>query len=159
MNYEQDIEIDETALDVEWLGQASLTFKYCRHAAEMERVRDQAKENLNITRAEIDQKIRNNPEKYKIEKVTEGSISAAILVHEDYKEANQAYIDAIFELNVAKGAVDAFQDRKKALENLVQLHGQSYFAGPKVPRNIKWEKQEKQKRANSSVAGKMRRVK
>jgi hypothetical protein len=29
--------------------------------------------------------------------------------------------------------------RKAALENLVQLHGQQYFAGPKMPRDLKEE--------------------
>ena len=33
MNYEQDIRIDETSLDVEWLDQPSLMMTYARHSA------------------------------------------------------------------------------------------------------------------------------
>lgn len=33
MNYEKDIRIDETALDLEWLSQAELAIKYGRYWA------------------------------------------------------------------------------------------------------------------------------
>jgi hypothetical protein len=45
------------------------------------------------------------------------------------------------------------------LENLVQLHGQNYFAGPKVPRNLskeRDEKEERQKRVIGNISQSMR---
>jgi hypothetical protein len=53
---------------------------------------------------------------------------------------------------MAQAAVNAFEQRKSALENLVRLFGQSYFAGPKMPRDLHWEKEEKEKSVNSGIA-------
>ena len=157
MNYEQDITIDDSALDIEWLEQPRLFMKYARHSAEASRDLDKAKENLDIVKAEIDLKIRSNPEKYGLEKVTETAIQNTILTNKQYQETNQAMLDARYEAEMAKGAVRAMEQRKDALENLVRLHGQQYFAGPKVPRDLTWERQERQKKVDAGIAGKMMR--
>ena len=157
MDYEKDIVIDENSLDLEWLEQPALMMKYSRHAAKMRREIDEVKQNLDIVKAEVDQKIRKNPGKYKIEKVTEGAISSAILVDNDYQEAYSAYLDAKYEADIAQSAVYAFEQRKSALENLVRLHGQQYFAGPKVPRDLNWEREERRKKVDAGVASKMTR--
>ena len=159
LNYEEDVRIDEQALELEWLSQAQLFMKYARHAANMRKEVDLAKENLEVTKAEVDKEIRQNPEKFKIEKVTDASVTANVLTYPDYKEANQNYINAKYELDMAQAAVSAMNQRKDALENLVKLHGQQYFAGPKVPRDIKWEREEKEKRTNAGIAGKIKRNK
>ena len=44
----------------------------------------------------------------------------------------------------------AFEQRKDALENLVRLHGQQYFAGPKIPRDLPSE-MEKRTNKNKEV--------
>jgi len=49
--------------------------------------------------------------------------------------------------------------RKDALENLVRLHGQQYFAGPKMPRDVQWERQQKIERSNDIVERKLTRGK
>lgn len=157
MNYEKDIEIDETALDVEWLEQPSLMLKYARYSAESRRALEEAKQSLDVARAEIDKQIRERPEDFGILKVTEGSIQSAILTEPQYKSAYQAYLDTKYESDMSQGAVRAFEQRKEALENLVKLHGQQYFAGPKVPRDLAWEREERTKRINASITGKLTR--
>jgi len=165
MNYEKDVEIDETSLDVECLEQAVLMMKYCRNSAKCEKERDLSKEALGLVKAELDKKIRTSPEKFKLEKVTEGAIAAIILQSDEYKEANEDYLEKCFEFNVASGAVKAVDQRKKMLELLVQLHGQSYFAGPRVPRDLsnerklKEEKQAKSNNINKGIATKLHRSK
>jgi len=160
MNYEADIRIDETALDLEWLEQASLMLKYTREQADTMKEEELAKERLDLVKAELDKEIRTNPESFDIVKITEGAIQAAILSHNKYQRASKELIDARYNNLVAKGAVRAFEQRKDALENLARLHGQQYFAGPKVPLDItrEWEKKKKQERADRSV-GKMTRQK
>jgi hypothetical protein len=158
MNYEQDIEIDETALDVEWLNQPGLMMKYARHSAQMRRELDEAKQNLDITKAEVDKDIREHPDKYKLEKITEGAIFSTILTAKKYQDTNAEYLAAKYESDLAQGAVNAFEQRKSALENLVKLNGQQYFAGPRVPHDISWERQQRQQRSNSNIATKMKRV-
>ena len=158
MNYEEDIRIDETSLDVEWLEQPAKMLKYVKHAARMRMELDQAKESLDVVRAGLDKEIRTTPEKYGIEKVTEGAVSAAILLHPKYQNANGMYLETKYEYDIASGAVRAFEQRKDSLENLVRLHGQNYFAGPKIPRDLTWEREQKGISANEAVAGKMKRT-
>ena len=97
-----------------------------------------------------------NPEKI----VSNGTKLTAPMVEAFYrnsakhKQAKEEWIDAQYELNMAEAAKTAITYNKKAaLENLVKLHGQQYFAGPSVPRDLskEWESKEKQKNADSKV--------
>lgn len=152
-DYEKDIQIDESGLDVEWLRQPKLMFFYTKMVAELRRTLDRRKERLNIVKAELDKKIRQNPADFDIEKITETAVSNTILTQEAYKEASADIIDTNYELSIAQAAVSALNDKRTALENLVRLYGQQYFAGPSVPRNItkEWEQREKQKQANTKI--------
>lgn len=157
--YEKDVTIDENALDIEWLEQAKLTLKYSAIKAKASFAVDEAKANIDMVKAELDKEIRNNPDDFEIPKVTESAIQAAIAVHPDFKEAQKEYHDAQYEYNMAWGAVNAIQDKKAALENLVRLHGQNYFAGPAVPRNLskEWEDKQRQKKIDKKVKIKRRK--
>jgi len=159
MKYEEDIRIDDSALDIEWLEQAGLFMKYARHCASTRRAFDDAKQDLDIKKAELDKAIRENPSDYGIEKVTENAVASCILTHKMYKEAFQVYLDAKYEMEMAQYAVQAFNQRKEALENLVKLNGQQYFAGPKIPRDITWEREAKAKKVDTGVAGVLTRNK
>lgn len=159
LNYEKDISIDDSALDVEWLQQASLTLKYCQLEADARKAVDDTKAQLDIVEAELDKEIRNNPEKFDLPKITESAIKSAILVNENYINAKDEYSQAQYELNMAQAAVRAIYAKKDALENLVRLHGQQYFAGPSVPRDLskEWESKQRQKSSNSKVKIKRRK--
>jgi hypothetical protein len=147
------MQIDEDALDVEWLEQPSLMVKYARHSAKARQDMDRAKEKLETVKADLDQKIRSNPDKFDLQKITEGAILSVIQLHDGYKDAMDKYIDAKYEADIAQLAVRAVDTKKAALENLVRLYGQQYFAGPSVPRDLnrEWKKREEQKMANSKV--------
>lgn len=160
MNYEHDIEIDDSALDIECLDQPKLMLRYGRNEAQMEKEADQAKEQLDLTRADLDLDIRTNPEKYKIDvKITEAVINNTVMQQPMYKEANEKYLNAKYEHRVARNAVRAFEERKDMLEGLIRLHGQQYFAGPKIPRDLHDEvtKRNKQDRADAVVQRPTRR--
>lgn len=141
MDYENDIRIDESALDIEWLEQPRLMLKYTQHLAECEKKRDFYKEELELVRATLDKDIRENPSDYDIEKITEGAVTSNITKSEKYQNSVKRHNDARYEASMAKGAVQAFDQRKTALENMVKLHGQQYFAGPKLPRDLKKERE------------------
>lgn len=155
-NYEKDVTIDPDALDVEWLGQPGLIFKYSKKSAEAQQELSNAKEALELCKALLDKKIRTNPEKYGIEKITETVVANTIISQDDFKEVNQVYQEVQFEVNILRGVMDALNNKKSALENLVKLHGQNYFAGPSVPRDLtkEWEQREKQDSINSGIASK-----
>lgn len=153
LDYEKDVSIDDSALDVEWLAQSSLTFKYCKIEADARRNLDDAKAKLDIIKAELDQDIRANPDAFGLPKITEGAIGNAISASKKCKDAEEAVRDASYELNMAQAAVRSIYAKKDALENLVRLHGQQYFAGPSVPRDLskEWEASNRQKNSNKKV--------
>ena len=157
LNYEKDIFIDENQLDIEWLEQSSLMLKYCNHESQMEQNLDIEKTKLDLLKSELDSQIRKNPSDFGVEKITETVVLNAVIATEEYQEAYLTYLDVKFERDVAKNAVKAFSQRKDALENLVKLHGQSYFAGPRIPRNISEERQMKQKSSDEKVANRLKR--
>lgn len=153
--YERDLDIDESALDVEWLTQAGKMFKYCRLQAEAQRDMTLAKERQEYAEATINKLVRGDPDKYGVQAgsrgVTEDAIKAAVRTHPEYQKAVEEYIDAKYEYDVVSGAVRSFDHRKAALEKLVQLFGASYFAGPQVPRNIAEERQMRDAHVQSKV--------
>jgi hypothetical protein len=133
MNYEDDIRIDDQMLDVEWLEQPEKMLKYAQIAARARLDLDLAKEKVDVVKAELDRAIRSDPASYGIEKITETAVQNMIIIQPTYVTANNAMIQLKYEADMAQGAVRAIDARKDALENLVRLHGQSYFAGPRVP--------------------------
>jgi len=143
MDYQKDIIIDPDSLDLEWLDQASLFMKYARGAAIARADLDQAKENLDLVRSTLDKEIRANPDKFEIDKITETVVTNTIIGILEFQKANEKVLQAKFEVDIAQSAVNAMNQRKDALENLVKLHGMSYFAGPKVPRDLSFEAQKK----------------
>ncbi|KKM60272.1 hypothetical protein LCGC14_1543490, partial [marine sediment metagenome] len=66
MDYETDIVIDESALDVEWLEQPRLFLQYGRNEHRARRDMDYAKERLDLVKAKLDKAMRADPDKYDI---------------------------------------------------------------------------------------------
>ena len=157
LDYERDIQIDHNALDVEWVRQSELMYRYTKHAAQTRATMDEAKERLDVVKARLDAAIRENPPKYGLDgRVTEAAIQNAILLQREYEEASHEYAETRYENDIAQGAVRAIDQRKTALENLVRLLGMSYFAGPQAPRDLDVEfeqslRRKKQQAENSRV--------
>lgn len=155
INYERDIKIDEKSLDIEWLEQPTLALKYARHYSylndEVRRLEEQKK----IIRSKLILEVNQNPkELIGKDKPNSSDIEAFYRAHKDYQKIVNELNDAIKEAEFAGFAKDEIcYTRKKALENLVNLHAQQYFAGPNVPRNLSYEKQQRdrQKNVNSKV--------
>lgn len=134
LNYEEDLAIDPHQLDEEWLKQPSLYMQYAHQSALSQKIRDKAKERLEVVRAQLDKKIRKDPGKYEVIKVTETTVANAILEQKEYQEAKQDFDELSYDANILQSAVRAFEQRKKALEGLVTLWVGNYFSGPKEPR-------------------------
>lgn len=157
LNYEKDLKIDEDALDLELLDQASLFMKYAKHLAEMRKDLEEIKQMLDIKKADLDKSIRENPEKFKIEKVTEGSISSAILTDKDFQRVSQGYLNAKYEVDMAQAAVNSMNMRKEMLEGMIKLLAQSYFAGPSVPHDLSKLKADREKATEAKIGTRLRR--
>lgn len=136
-DYERDLTIDPDALDTEWLVQPSLFMKYAEACADARLVMDREKEALDVIRAGVDNDVRSNPAAYGVDKLTETRVAGLVIQSTPYKEATDRYLQAKHDFEVLSATVRAFDNRKAALENLVRLQGQGYFAGPQVPRDLK----------------------
>jgi len=129
---EKILHIDKHNLDEEWLAQPEMFFWYAEKLADARADVERAKANLQVTAADLDSQIRERPEDFGIVKTTEAALKAAVLCQDDYREAQRVLIEAEHTSDLFDAAVKALDQRKRALENLVSLHGQSYFATPTV---------------------------
>jgi hypothetical protein len=157
LNYDSDIKIEETALDVEWLEQPALALKYGQHSALMRKRAKEAAERVKVLVAELTRKARQSPkETTHSDRPTVGDIEAYYLTKPEYQEAKQAQFDAEYEADYADHARSEMSfSRKQSLENLVVLHGQQYFAGPSMPRDLakEWQKRAQRDKAVSASIG------
>jgi len=141
-------DIDKNRLDEEWINQPKIFFKYSEELTdakeELERCKGQlevAGDELKETKAKLGLRIRRNPKKYfgDDSKPTEAAIENRILVHSLYAKAkakiyklNEELIIANKKVSTFYSAIHTLDHRKSALERLVSLHGQSYFATPRA---------------------------
>lgn len=151
MSLKDDIRIDESAIDIEILQQSELMLEYLHIEADARNDLDRAEDELDVISVELDRDIRRNPEKYEVEKITEPVVSATIKLQKKYSKAHDKALNCKHEYNSAKSAVRAIEVKKTMLENLVKLHGQSYFAGPSVPRDLQAENAKKQRKSNEKI--------
>jgi len=126
--------IDLNSLDQEWLYQPKLYFQYASQLADTRRKLEEAKRELDVVDAESDLRIRQKQEDFGISekvKLTEAMIKNTISLQKEHQDALHKIIVVKHKVDIVQAAVTAFDHRKSALERLVSLHGQSYFASPK----------------------------
>ena len=163
LNYEQDIQIDPHALEIEWMKQADLRIKYGEALAKSNRDRDLVKEKVALIKAALDLQARTEESiQVQIGKldskgkltVTETAIATWVTLHEDYQEVLKEYHESKYQAEILDNVVKAFDQRRNALENLVSLWKGNYFAGPKEPKEL--PRGEIQKEAVSKTAKRQR---
>ena len=161
LDYEKDMEIDPDALDTEWLAQPALSLRYGRHLIELQEEEQRAVEKKKTIRSELIQEVSEDPNLCcGKDKPNAADIEAFYRTSKSYKEAVAAQNKIINEVAYAMLAKNEIcYTRKAALEHLVILHGQQYFAGPRVPRDIskEWVEKKKQMQANETVVRNMKR--
>lgn len=148
------LQIDENHLEREWMEQPSLVFKYAKKLADARFAFDEAKAELEVTEAEIANTIRKAPELYQIKKVTEGVVKETIPLQPEYKMAVKDVNKAKHAVDVYSAVVSALDNRKKALEKLVDLWMANYFSTPKTPNKEASDKMEE--RSKRDVRTKMK---
>ena len=125
-DYMNELKIDIDDLHTEWMNQPLLFMKYSEKAVQSRMAMDKAKEHMEVTRAQLDRRIR----KEATAKLTEGQISSMIIGEASYSNSVSAYLEAKHHNDLFSAAVKSFEQRKSALENLVKLHIQGYFSAP-----------------------------
>lgn len=140
-DFESELQIDRLNLDDELIRQAGLFMKYSELAVNARFQRDKLKEALDLKKAELDGKVRENPGRYGLsvsgdKKPTEAAIASAVLQHPEVVELNSDLINSVRDSGVLDSAREAFNHKKSALEYLVKLWLGGYFADVKTPRNV-----------------------
>lgn len=126
------LDIDENALDEEWVNQPKLYRQYATELADASDLYERACSNTKLVEAECYLDISENFEKFGLDKRTESGIKALIPTHEDYKEALDYEHTTKHKVDLLKGIVHSLSHRKTALEKLVDLRLADYFAEPKA---------------------------
>lgn len=133
MNYDKDLAIDPHNLAEEWLQQPNLYMKYSELAAEAKKKLQLMHEDLKVKRSELVKYAKDNPDKLPGGKSNDSTVEAYYRDHPAHKKLYAELIEQEFTVNLLDAAVQAFNQRKVALENLVRLWAAQYFAGPKEP--------------------------
>ena len=128
----KDFQIDADNLDKEWMKQPMLYSKYAKALADARREMDEAKNVLEVTKAEVSLVVRQNPENFGLAKITEASLSQVVDCSDKVKSAVSNHIEARHHHEVLQAAIGAMDHKKKALESLVSLWLADYFATPKA---------------------------
>lgn len=138
LNFEDDLRIDHNALDIEWINQPNLLMKYSEELAYAEKKVSKLHEELKVVRSELIKEANDDPEVVlgAGKKAKDSLVEAYYRAHPRHRRIKTEMIDAEFEKAILYSAVVSLQHRKIALENLVRMHGQQYFAGPQAPRDL-----------------------
>lgn len=123
-------QIDPYNLELEWFGHSEQVENWAKKAAEKHYEYDEAKSNLEVTKAELAAEIRNAPEAFDLKKLTEAAVSETVLLQPEYKAAIRKANKAKYEMKLAEAAVLALEHRKRALTKSVDLWFAGYFSTP-----------------------------
>lgn len=128
LDYRGDLEIDKHDLPGAWEIQPQLYMKWAEEHAYAVQVRDQAKDNLDLVRANLDSAVRADPAAYGFTaKPTEAAIGAVILQQDQYGDAVTALHEVNKNVNLLAGAKSAMEHKKRALENLTTLAVNEFY--------------------------------
>jgi hypothetical protein len=147
-------EVDRRALDEQWEQQPALFLEYAEQLAETNAEVDRLKDGVEVVRAQLDSRVRKELAA-SVAKVTEAMVTAAIASDKDMIETLEILREAQKDAAILKAEVQALDQRRSALENLVRLHGQEYYAVPTTTPEDR--AQYNKNRANSKVREAMTR--
>jgi len=145
-NWIEFVHINPNELDIEWVGQPKKYMVIAEKTVDARAETDALKLRLEELQSKIDSAIRANPAKYGLDKITEGGVLSAIKRHPKFLAVSKELLVAKKKLGLCEQVLSALDHRKKALENLVYLHGQSYFSKPRESEEFEsWAKQKARK--------------
>lgn len=145
-------DIDLGNLEQEWVRQPKLYGRYSAKLADAKKDLSEAKAAEEVAEADVKRRIRRNPSKYGINKITEPAVKEAMILHPLYQKAVTAVNEAKHAVDVLEGLVNTLDHRKRTLENLVSLFGMNYFARPQSPKGHSREMESKVQMSNRPKA-------
>ena len=145
-DFENEVDIDLDNLHEEWRTHAQIRYKYAKEVAYLDMKVKQQRKLIEIKKAKLKEAISKlilqvkgeNP-KFTVQQIdaTIAGHTVAITPEKELSDAQDKLIEIEYDLNMAKNALTAFDDRKEALENAVKLWTRNYFSSPTEERQIK----------------------
>lgn len=123
----EDLQIDVLTLDKECAEQPGLLGEWAQQYPEAMFKRDKAKQNYKVLIANTELSIRQNPEMFGLNKITEAAVTAVLNTHPEVIEAEDQYLEAVKEFELIKAGRLAFLSRDTQLTNLTTLYKSSYY--------------------------------
>ena len=126
--------IDIGRLDEEWVLQDERVGNVGKKLAAAKYFLDKAKDALGVVQAEAELEIRSKPLRFGLTKpVREAAVKLAVALHKKVRAAQAKLNRKKFNVAILETDYRRLDHRKKALEDLVTLHGRDYFAAPREP--------------------------
>lgn len=120
-------------LHEEWSLQPRLFREACGVFVERRADWERAKSRRDVVKARMARTIRQNPADYGLStKPSNDAVSELVVLTKEYKEADQAVIEAHLAMGIAEANKDAYEQRKWALMDLVKMRLADMFAVPKI---------------------------
>ena len=154
--FDEDLQIDPRQLDIEACRQGGIFFKWAERAVSARAEVDRLKLAMEVTEATLQLDIRNDPDRFGLTKTTEAGIQARVKCHDKYTRAVERFYATKEASLLLDRAVESLEQKKRMLEVLITLHGQEYFAGPSVPRDLVGAWKDGQKKVKERVHDKQR---
>jgi hypothetical protein len=129
------LEIDELRLREEWQGQPLLVLQWTERQADAVLDTDRAKATYELAKAKAGRDVRDDPSTYGLAKLTEGTVAGAVTEHPDVRGALAVWHEAKHRAAVLAGVVSAIEDRRRALQKIVELESREYFSD--MPRGVR----------------------
>lgn len=131
IDFEEDVAINKMALDVECESQAAVYYYYAGALAEAKAEQDTAKDDLTATQARRDLFYRMNPPDGL--KATEAVFTSLVADDREVQAAQDTLRVATAKVGALYATVNAMEQRKDMLGNLVKMSISQYYASGEVP--------------------------
>ena len=124
-------ELQLDSLDRHWIEQPKLVHQCGLKLADTKNTMERHRAKLSVIRAEADQEARVDAINTKV-KITEKIISSVVDTNDNVIKMERQLADDKHTADILSAKMVALEHRKRALEGLVSLHGQDYFAVPQT---------------------------
>lgn len=126
------VELDLYKLDHEAQRQPKLVKREGDRLSELRFDLAEKKAALDLEKASLELAIRGNPSAYSLDKVTEATIAATIVVQPEYQKAVRRFNRAKKQVDDQEATVNALEHKKRMIEKAVDLFLAGYFSEPKL---------------------------
>lgn len=133
-SWDEMLEIDLHTMDDALRDQPTFMRKASGELAMAEKQAKEAKAAFKLVKADLETKIRDEPEEYGIAKATERSVEATAILQEEYQEAEQEMIDADYRRDLLDGLVESLREKRTSLSKLSDLWLGQYWGEVPVKR-------------------------